>query len=258
MCTVTFVPRRRGYLLGMNRDEKLTRPLALPPSLHGVGRRQALFPTEPTGGTWIGVNDARVSFALVNWYEINEQVKGTATSRGEVVRQLLATTNTTEAKQRLADLPLRATNPFRLLGVFPEPGVIFEWRWNLSELTSHRHDWTAAPWISSGHDESGAQRDRGAVFRKALADSTAGSRGWLRRLHQSHGAECGPYSHCMHRPDAATVSYTEVEVVTTTATVLYSAGNPCSAPEQTEHRIKFVSVEERGAAEFGNRYRLRR
>jgi len=28
MCTVTFIARRRGYCLGMNRDEKLTRPTA--------------------------------------------------------------------------------------------------------------------------------------------------------------------------------------------------------------------------------------
>src|SRR5689334_4291843 len=31
MCTVTFIARQRGYCLGMNRDEKLARPIGLPP-----------------------------------------------------------------------------------------------------------------------------------------------------------------------------------------------------------------------------------
>ncbi len=29
MCTLTFIPKPQGYLLGMNRDERLTRELAL-------------------------------------------------------------------------------------------------------------------------------------------------------------------------------------------------------------------------------------
>jgi len=33
MCTVTFIARRNGYVLGMNRDEKLTRAAGLPPRL---------------------------------------------------------------------------------------------------------------------------------------------------------------------------------------------------------------------------------
>ena len=36
MCTVTFIARQKGYCLGMNRDEKLTRPTGLPPKKHGV------------------------------------------------------------------------------------------------------------------------------------------------------------------------------------------------------------------------------
>ena len=31
MCTLTFIPKPNGYLLGMNRDERLTREAALAP-----------------------------------------------------------------------------------------------------------------------------------------------------------------------------------------------------------------------------------
>src|ERR1043166_6394293 len=36
MCTVSFIAREDGYLLGMNRDEKLTRPAGQPPQRHHV------------------------------------------------------------------------------------------------------------------------------------------------------------------------------------------------------------------------------
>ncbi len=253
MCTVTFLPRRRGYLLGMNRDEKLTRPVANPPKFQSVGGRQALFPSEPSGGTWIGVNDAGVTFALINWYAIKEKVSGEATSRGEVVRHLLAAATETEAADFFGSLHLRATNPFRVIGAFPTPGTIIEWRWNLSGLSWRRHDWKAGTWISSGYDEPGAQRTRGAAFRKALLASTAGRRDWLRRLHQSHGSECGPYSHCMHRPDAATVSYTEVQVGPQIATLRYYAGTPCSTLELTENYHDIAVPRRTGADKFDSR-----
>jgi hypothetical protein len=46
-------------------------------------------------------------------------------------------------------------------------------------------------------------------------------------LHRSHGTERGPYSTCMHREDAATVSYTEVTVSRQRADMSYTPGTPC-------------------------------
>src|SRR5207245_803188 len=60
MCTITFIARRNGYALGMNRDERLTRVAGLPPRLTLLNGRAILAPREPSGGTWIGVNDTGV------------------------------------------------------------------------------------------------------------------------------------------------------------------------------------------------------
>src|SRR6185369_12035132 len=90
MCTVTFIARKNGYALGMNRDEKLTRVKALPPARHERHGRAALFPSEPGGGTWIGVNDMGVTFALINWYSVQARVSANAVSRGQLVRSALA------------------------------------------------------------------------------------------------------------------------------------------------------------------------
>jgi hypothetical protein len=53
MCTVSFLPKPQGFYLAMNRDEKLDRFAALPPKIVDLANRQAIFPREPTGGTWI-------------------------------------------------------------------------------------------------------------------------------------------------------------------------------------------------------------
>ena len=62
MCTVTFLARKNGYAIGMNRDEKLTRLQALPPAVHSVGRRTRHLPAEPRGGTALGRNDRGGAF----------------------------------------------------------------------------------------------------------------------------------------------------------------------------------------------------
>src|SRR5438067_826329 len=74
MCTVTFIARKRGYCLGMNRDEKLTRPTALPPRKRTVNGRAVLAPSEPGAGTWIALNDQDATLALTNWYSIKSPV----------------------------------------------------------------------------------------------------------------------------------------------------------------------------------------
>jgi hypothetical protein len=227
MCTVTFIARRNGYALGMNRDEKLTRPAGLPPRRMQIIGRTILAPSEPSGGAWIGVNDTGVTLALVNWYSILTRVTGNAFSRGEVVKASLSADSPAAVVTILQDQPLSRVNPFRLIGIFPTDCAVIEWRWNLKRLERLDHPWRTNTWISSGFDEPGAQQARGKVFRKSLRDRSAGKVDWLRRLHRSHRPECGPYSTCMHRSDAATVSCTEITVARQKATMNYIPGPPC-------------------------------
>jgi hypothetical protein len=227
MCTVSFLARRNGYALGMNRDEKLSRVTACPPALHRAGGRDALFPSEPGGGTWIGVNDAGVTVAVVNWYSAEARVVGQRVSRGEVVSRTLAADSAARVDAVLGEMPLAWVNPFRLIGVVGAAKAVVEWRWNLRCLQRLHHPWRSSVWVSSGFDEPGAQQTRGKTFARALGEPSAGSLEWLRRLHGAHRPERGPYSICMHRDDAATVSYTEVSVSRGKASMRYASGAPC-------------------------------
>jgi hypothetical protein len=238
MCTVTFIARRHGYALGMNRDEKLTRVAGLPPSRHRLGNRNAVFPSEPNGGTWMGVNDAGATLALINWYSVRACVAGQAISRGQIVKDALAFDSPALVDAALVKSPLARVNPFRLIGAFSKSAAVVEWRWNLERIERLDHPWQTNTWISSGFDEAGAQQTRGKTFAYALRQKSAGRADWLHRLHRSHTPECGPYSHCMHRENAVTVSYTNVTVSGQTATLRYVPGAPCCTAPIADLRLQ--------------------
>lgn len=227
MCTVTFIARQRGYVLGMNRDEKLSRTNGLPPARHQIADRIILCPSEPGGGTWVAVNDSGAGFALINWYSIPARMFGATISRGEVVKSLAMATAADAATAGLSRLVLSQINPFRLIGFFPNASEVVEWRWNLKKVVVQRHPWRSQQWISSGFDEPAAQRLRSQTFRHALRQKSAGKLDWIRRLHRSHSPQRGPFSTCMHRAEAATVSYTEINVSSHHATMLYHSAPPC-------------------------------
>jgi hypothetical protein len=238
MCTVSFTLRRRGYALAMNRDEQRARIAGLPPALFRVNGRVVLHPAEPGGGTWISLNEAGITFALINWYSIPRRVESAPLSRGEVVRRVRQAAALAEARVLLNDLPLARVNPFRLIGVFPGARLVREWRWNLETFAEVAHRWGGGIWISSGFDEPAAQLIRGKTWQRARRQASADSLDWQRRLHRSHAPECGPFSICMHRADAVTVSYTEVVVSAGQGTMRHHAGPPCEPGRWSEDSLQ--------------------
>jgi hypothetical protein len=248
MCTVSFLPNKQGFYLAMNRDENLDRSIALTPTVVGLESRRAVFPSEPTGGTWISANDAGVCLALINWHRVERQPKNEVVSRGEVVRALAGASGTNEIADGLAKLPLRKQRPFRLIAIVPFEKLITEWRWNLERLTLSDHKWQPQHWFSSGFDERRAKLERAKVCASFLTGGDVAAGGgdpgreraragvnaggyslrWLRQLHRSHAPTRGPFSICMHRLDASTVSYTEIAVSEKRATMRYKPGPCCS------------------------------
>lgn len=237
MCTITFMPRRQGYRLGMNRDEKRSRAQGLAPTLREIHGCRVLYPSEPTGGTWIALNERGISFALINWYSVAAGVDIQPVSRGVIIPSICAAASVQSVDAGLIELPLDRINPFRLIGVFPGSRQVMEWRWNLEELTRNHRRWRARQWISSGFDEPKAQRIRNKAFREALSQNSAGSLDWLRRLHRSHSPRSGPFSICMHRDDAATVSYTELCFSAGRSEMRYARGSACGDSGMLSRRM---------------------
>jgi hypothetical protein len=237
MCTVSFIARKHGYVLAMNRDEKLSRAKGLPPKVISIGERKVICPSEPGGGTWIALNDSQVTFALINWYSISASVEIGAASRGAVVNAVRLAGSPDSVSGILAKLPLGKINPFRLIGIFPASRQVIQWQWDRKKLACKNHRWRAQQWISSGFDEPVAQRVRSKTFRRVLKQKSAGSLNWIRSLHRSHSPQAGPFSTCMHRRDAATVSYTEVSVSPQEAIMRHHAEALCKSRKFGSQRL---------------------
>lgn len=225
MCSVSFLPHSRGFDLLMNRDEQLSRPAALPPAVHQCGEFAGLYPCELGGGTWIGLNEAGLTLALINWY--SQPQCASTLSRGVVIPALLAAETAREVDVRLRALPLSRMNPFRVMVISPGEKRLQEWRSNGTLLEGFALAWERRHWFSSGFDEDEANRVRRLTCRRAAGDFDEGTLPWLRRLHRSHQPARGAFSVCMHRVDAGTVSCTGVSVCRDEARMTYHAGPPC-------------------------------
>lgn len=223
MCTVSFLPTAGGFRLAMNRDEKRARVAALGPEVFHVGARRAIYPREPGGGTWLAANDAGLCLALINWHRIEREPSGKVESRGAIIAELIGATNSRALARSLHKMSLRGVRPFRLIAIEPRRATVTEWQWDVTRLTARRHRWRNLHWFSSGYDERQAERARAGV----CAGWSLGGPASLRRLHASHLPQRGPFSICMHRPDAATVSYSEVVVSKRRVSVRYRPTSPC-------------------------------
>ncbi|MCI0351894.1 MAG: NRDE family protein [Acidobacteriales bacterium] len=226
MCTVTFIPRDTGFLIAMNRDERLTREAAQPPQTFRVNHHRAIFPHESSGGTWIGANDSGMAFAILN-QSIENGGAQKKKSRGAIIPALLTAGSSSDVQAAIHQLDFAGTLPFRLLGFFPAETVVREWTWNGKKLESKLHPWQQRHWFSSGKSDEMATQQRGAVCQSAWRQPAAGSLSWVRRLHRSHLPERGAFSICVHRDDAQTVSYSELSSRDGTLDLRYRPGSPC-------------------------------
>jgi hypothetical protein len=153
--------------------------------------------------------------------------KSDTLSRGLVVKALAGKSTADEIATAVKKLPVRKLRPFRLIAIVLDEKRVIEWRWDLRRLAVHNHEWQRQHWFSSGYDENRAEVERQRVCEHATDRGSTASLMWLRRLHSSHAPKRGPFSICMHRRDATTVSYSEVAVGPQSAVMRYKNGAPC-------------------------------
>jgi hypothetical protein len=230
MCTLTFFPTEDGYLVGMNRDELLTRPKAIPPKTFKTDGLEITCPQEPSGGTWIACNGHGNLLALLNWNDCKSFYKREKRrSRGLLIPQLIGAADLIATDSQFSHLNLHGVFPFRLVGIFRSERIIHEWRWDGNAKQKQQYSWNRKHWFSSSLSDSIAKKIRGSVCEAAAGELAAESISWLRSLHRSHLPKPGPFSICVHRQDAFTVSYTEVRCQGSSVSMDYLDGNPCLA-----------------------------
>ena len=254
MCTLSVIPGDNGYLLGMNRDERIARGAGLPPQVREVAGARAIYPTDGEGGTWLGVNEHAVALALLNWTDLSSPALHTKKrrSRGVLIPALIGSRTLSAIQAALANMSIEGILPFRLVGVFPAERKIGEWRWNSVQREFLLHPWEARNWFSSSLWNTLAEHLRGAACRNAWSESDAGSAPWLRRLHASHADASGAFSLCVHRPEVRTLSYSEIDCTSAAIRMKHFVGSLCTMPPHTEVEIDLVRDISRSSASAMN------
>jgi uncharacterized protein with NRDE domain len=132
MCTVTFIPERKGpgFILTSNRDESPERGQALPPAPYNINGKDVFFPKDPgAGGTWIATSEDRFTACLLNGaFERHVWDPPYRKSRGLVLLDYFRIGN---AKEFSADYDFDGIEPFTLLLLDSNRSVRFdEIRWD--------------------------------------------------------------------------------------------------------------------------------
>jgi Transport and Golgi organisation 2 len=225
MCTVSVVGWGGGLRLACNRDELLSRPIAIPPVIRLCGDRSALLPLDPQpGGTWIAVNDAGVAFVILN---VNPRPVPDPSprlrSRGTIIPALLQCDDAAQAAAAMTDdLNPDDFPPFRLIALDRQTCAEFTFDGQSLATTCRPFDGEPLMYTSSGLGDALVERPRRELFDRIVRSAEACPRRqdefhlhrWLDRPHLSV---------LMNRADARTVSRTVIDVSKQRARMQYFA-----------------------------------
>ncbi len=237
MCTATWLhPGEDGreYQVFFSRDELDVRAVADPPAVVTTGPLRYVAPSDPdAGGTWIGVNEAGITVALLNRYRPEDHATTSSVgpsndtiSRGLLVRKALRVECTEELTELIEAEPLDRYRPFDLLCFQPakRPLRIRWFEGRLSIRPSPR-----MPQTSSSYRAGAVIENRIAVFNRRFprAARTPPTDRELEAYHRSHDPNRSALSVYMHRRDAHTHSFSRISVDEENVVFVYVPGNPC-------------------------------
>lgn len=151
MCTITFIPSTQNntdFILTSNRDEGVNRP-TLAPKIYTEKEVEMLYPKdEVAGGTWIGASSRKRLICLMNGaYKKHEREENYNTSRGTVVKDLLATEDILHGIEKYN---FEEVEPFTMIIVTWKAGLeVYKLVWdaisaNFIKLENEPHIWSAS------------------------------------------------------------------------------------------------------------------
>lgn len=243
MCTASWLTQGARLHLFFNRDELKSREPALPPARHEQDGVRYLAPTDArAGGTWIAATERGAALALLN--KSGGSPPASPLSRGALIPALVACRDAGELIEAFAALPLDRFAPFRLLALWRAPAAALALAWDGAGLERERLDADLGLLASSGLGDARALASRGALWRRRREQATSWGVESHRAFHREHAPRRGAWSVCVHRKEAASVSYTEVELGEREVVLRYFAGSPCTVGEAFELRLAVRAASE--------------
>jgi hypothetical protein len=214
MCTVSIVATDALVRIVVNRDERLTRTAAQPPVVRQERGLRALFPIDPDGGgTWTGVNEAGLAIALLNRRESGPRLSSVMpTSRGAIARAiLLHAESLDEAIGLVSRLEVDEHAAYRLVMVQDRDLAVVSGGGGDTPFVRRRVLSLPEVFSSSSLGDSLVEAPRRRLFFDCLhrfRDPILGQ--WA--FHRHSWRDRGAISVVMRRPDARTVSRTQVDL----------------------------------------------
>lgn len=127
MCTVSFIPFNDRIIVTSNRDEKVSRKKAIPPSFNKYKEQNFIFPKDAdAGGTWITVKENGDAAVLLNGaFTDHVHHPPYRKSRGLILLDIMAEDSPSDYFNKI---DLENIEPFTI--VLMENGLLFEFRWD--------------------------------------------------------------------------------------------------------------------------------
>ena len=138
MCTVSVIKLSGLLRLVSNRDERRTRPTALPPAVSHAGGLRIIAPTDPASqGTWIACSEIGLAIALLNVNPPDADARVPPRSRGTIIPTLIGSRSLDEVAERAGAIEHGDYAPYRLVAIHageddvieavPMSGVLRRW-----------------------------------------------------------------------------------------------------------------------------------
>jgi hypothetical protein len=213
MCTVSIIRLGDDLLrLACNRDERHSRPMALPPRIAQIHGRLTVMPIDPMGGgTWIAANDAGMVMVLLNRNPPRARSARGMLSRGQIIPSLIGCSSMNHAIASASDLDARQYGPFTLVLVDRDTRAQVISDGFHTRVTNLPPQETAILFTSSGLGDHRVEAPRLALFEDMLRNCGI-SAATQDSYHRHHWPDRQHLSVCMRRLDAKTVSHTIVDL----------------------------------------------
>ena len=244
MCTVSWVEDDEGLHVYCNRDEQRSRVPALPPAVSERGGTKLVHPTDgQAGGTWIAANEHGLAVTLLNHYAADAArgtVRTATTSRGELVLSLMDCEDIDAVRARLTHGFVAGYRPCALLALQRgRPAERFVWDGRTLETSVLRD---GRPQSSSSFRTNEVLASRARVWAERAREAGGATRQTLEEYHRSHDPDRGPFSVCMHRPDARSQSLTRLRLGPESVRIAYEDAPPCARAPAAEAELPLARL----------------
>lgn len=219
MCTVTYIPTKEGCIITSNRDEKITRERALPPTEYHIEGKKIIFPKDPkAGGTWIAHSETKIVVLLNGAQEKHIPKSNYRKSRGLIVLEVISVEN---SLQYWESVDLTDIEPFTI--VLFENNKLLQLQWNEIEKSIEEKDKNKSHiWSSSTLYSKEIREQRKIWFTNFIQENNIPTPEEILYFHQFTESENKEFGLQINRNDTLkTISITQCQVTQDNIEMLY-------------------------------------